>query len=197
VETCAFHQVDFTLDFTGSSNYNITFSGPRAAALSPTAGSVTVGPYLREPVARLKIANRYTDALLSYKMSWRVGEPDAAAVAAERAKEGERMGGVIAAAAARQKGPMDVREAPQACEKVRRVMLPPPAVSPVPPLPSRMHECADAAFPYPALPSPARRAFSFHPPSSTTDPLVIRPRLTTLPPCPTFPLPPSRSGDLF
>ena len=119
VETCSFNQLNFTIDFDGTSNYKIAFDGPNTTASSATAGSVRVGPYLREPLARLKMADRYTDSLLTYRMSWRLGEPDAAAVAAEQAKEARRLSELIEAAAARQQGPMDVREVPQASDKVR------------------------------------------------------------------------------
>jgi len=66
------------------------------------------------------MADKYSDSMLSYKMSWRLGPPDAAAVAAEQAKESARLSVVINSAAKRQQGPLDIREAPSGIEQIRR-----------------------------------------------------------------------------
>ena len=92
VESTGFHTVDFTIDFDGTSNYAlvpVSATGqPRGegAAVNAEAGdgrlsaSVTVPPYERVMLSKLRLQDPYEDAALAYSMSWRLHEPDAAEV---------------------------------------------------------------------------------------------------------------------
>lgn len=105
LESTGFHEVDFTIDFAGSSNFFLMPLGGGGATPTPApankgslAASVTARPYERKPLARLLMVDPYDDASMTYSMRWKVRQPDAKAVAARASDEREETMRRLAAA---------------------------------------------------------------------------------------------------